>query len=271
MGAPLSINFAPTDEPNALTKKFPAVPAIWLGIVILSGFSFLAGGSDRALVGGFASIVATVPLLGLTSTRIRWFHPLILVFIPAVIGTGFRSWYLLYGQGRPGAQRLLIGTQAIDTVLIGSTILGVGLLALVFGFVSFPKRRTSTLKEKPWFEWIASWGWTNVILIASIGFGLIATMLYIRAFGGISLDSLSGKRYIELSSGAVSSGAFYSRAAAVPAFAALPVISRRARGVRMPKTTQVLLVVCLLTSIIAPFIASSRSEIITLLIIVAIA
>jgi oligosaccharide repeat unit polymerase len=259
-----------TDLSDLPSRRLPVLALVWMAIGVFSLLAFLLVPSERALVGGFATTVVTIPLLGLRSTRFRWFHPLILASVTAVIGIGFRSWYLLYAENRPGARSLLLDTDPVDTVVLGTTVLGIGLGALVIGYVSLSQHRQSNVQVSLWGDWIASWGWTNVILIGSIAVGAIATLLYIQAIGGVTMDSLSSKRYIELESGAVSSGAFFSRAAAVPAIAALPVVARRARDVRVPVFTQALIVLCVLASMVAPFVGSSRAEIIAILIMVGI-
>jgi hypothetical protein len=269
MAAPPTASLPRSTSPAA--PRFPTVALVWMAIGLASWLAFMLAPSGRALVGGFATAVVTIPFLGLGRTPLRWFHPLILVAVPAIIGLGLRSWYLLYAGNRPGAADLLIGTDPINTVVLGTAVLGAGLGALVFGFVALhPTRAPSPAARPLWGDWQMPWRWTNVFLIGCLALGALATLLYFRAIGGVSLDTLSSKRYVQLDSGGVSSGAFVSRAAAVPAFAALPIIAMRARGAKVPRFTQGLVVLCLLCSMAAPFVSSARSEIIAMLVIVGI-
>ncbi|MGC4192969.1 MAG: O-antigen polymerase [Thermomicrobiales bacterium] len=246
---------------------FPVLWILWIATACVGYGAFLLRLSDSLIIIAFASIIATIPLLGLRIKPLRWFHPMVMVAVPAIVGIGLRSVYLLYDRKSDGASRLLLGQNPEDVVVLGSLLAAVGLSALTMTFVFAQSKSGSG--RKLWFgmNWQEDSGRSITLLLVSLMIGVVATVFYVRATGGFSWDAISGKRYIELSNDSVSSGAFISRATSIPALACLPILSSWAKGSTPSVGVRILVIVCIGASTVAPFIASSRAEIIALLVV----
>jgi oligosaccharide repeat unit polymerase len=195
--------------------------------------------------------------------RVSLFEPINLIFMYSIVGFTLTAFFIAFGSGyrhqsvtngEPSIYFVMGGLWGLLAIAVFS--LGYALITARFSVERLMPRNVERVPRSLLFN----------VALSALAISVFGTLGFLQQTGGLSLDSISNKRWIEVGAGAGetvrAAGGYLRLLSGLSATAAVFLMAYFAKRDKIPFVAKLVLLLLCLAAMALPFVSSSRSDIV---------